>query len=536
MGVGGSTISEDRVNEIIDEKIGDFLTPSDLTSYAKSSDLGPYLKSDIAKGLYVDESDRANVSTTSDTDDTKWVTPKYVTNKVQTGNINTSTVATYLGRNTEFRDAFISPLSRNNEFRGGVADALAPNATFVSGMFDQFQTQTPSATTFRTNLARETTNFLKQDPKFLRDTKGEKGDAGTFDNDNVEENLWNKGNHDATKGYGAKVMWCADGELCKVPLSKKGVEFTSRNQTIKGFNDIVNIDGHLELQNGKAINFARDAVKTPQLGGIGQDDAKIIAHLATDANHAAQVEKSALQIYGIGRQKADGTPRKPKIMMFDDVEIAGNNTVFGNIINHGNTTIDGSLTNSVMYAYKDTNFARFGLRNNDPRNPNNRKETVLFMNDSGHKTEANLATLRNDGGDLHLANQNDKASIKLKNNNIELSRNLVLPLDHRIVLPVIEDEDHAIFFNKKPIEWKQGGTGVNWSNVAGHIVQTIIPWGDGSRGGVVQILYGHRNLPNSYMRIRRELNISGNKENKDWSNWTEVLKMGEMGEYLERIV
>jgi hypothetical protein len=37
---------------------------------------------------------------------------------------------------------------------------------------------------------------------------------------------------------------------------------------------------------------------------------------------------------------------------------------------------------------------------------------------------------------------------------------------------------------------------VNLTNVGGHIVKTIVPWPDQSRGGVVQILYGHMHQQN----------------------------------------
>lgn len=313
MGAGSSTLTTTDVNRIVDDK--GFVKESDLIPLAKRDEV--LLKSQ-ASGLYVDESDKASSSTQKDADN-KWVTPKWVSENIITSTINETTVAQKLGDNSTFRNSLITPLAQNVTLQSGIAGGLlvdSNKSNFISALHDQFVI----SDTFKKALS-ETLTSNEEYKKALQ------GPAGTFSASAIEQNLWSG----TGVGEGKKVMWCADGDICKVPVGKTGIQFTGGDQVILGFAanatdpKVVKVDDRLALKRGNSIEFARDSSKgVNTVGDIGETDARILATVMDGTDNTA-VQGSSLEIHGVGKLPVGtGATRRKQVRIFDDLVVGGN--------------------------------------------------------------------------------------------------------------------------------------------------------------------------------------------------------------------
>jgi len=481
MGAGASTLSKDDVKDIVEKEISNI----DLSTYAKASELDSYAKSAALSALYVDENDKATLDTSND-NDSRWVTPKYVQTKFATGNVDASEVARNLATISDLQPVITNALRDNTTFQSGVARNLATTGAFQAAIWTNISGEPGS--TFRSDLIAR----MAGDSRF-KGPKGDNGPAGTFNNAAIQANLWN-GTGD---GEGKKVMWCADGELCKVPAGKKGIQFTGGDQVISGYSanttdpKIVKIEDHLGLKPGNEINFIVGGDKNANNGGsYGPDDGRIKVRQSNGTSDDA-IASAELEITGIGKRLSTKNERMPrKIKMYDDVEIVGklkvgkidnsltirssaghyssgvsslefkvtedDNYRLGRIqgVDIGTGTYSGRLNFDIGYntTYRnlmamdhtgiDMNPTGYGYTALRLKNDTD-KDVVFFYNsgsrsdDGGQKT----ATLRNNGGKLRLmsnggafvvldgdniAMSNGKASISLEGDKINLNGNVVV--------------------------------------------------------------------------------------------------------------
>lgn len=327
MGAGGSTLTEDRVKSIIEDEV-------DLSSYAQSSD---YTKTSDLKGYlspnYVDEIDKADPVSTDVNNETKWVTPKYVNTKLATGNVDPSIVARNLATINSFQPVITEALQESGAFQSGVARNLATEGSFQTAIWNQLSSSTPAGTNFRELLI----NQMKGVSEF-KGARGEKGIDGSFNLDSMTKEIWDPQDNSATSTKGWLTMWCADGNICKVPPKRGGIEFTSGEQVIRGFgtDKVVKVDDHLSLKSGGTINLARDKEReltdsaATDSNKLGLNDAKIRAVIQA-GNTPQQVNNSVLEIYGVGGLPAGTNSRVPKkVKMYDDVQVTGKFEVIGN--------------------------------------------------------------------------------------------------------------------------------------------------------------------------------------------------------------
>jgi hypothetical protein len=311
------SLTENDVKDIIDDNV-------DLNNYLRTAD---------ANTNYLNKvSDKVSLSTNNN-DDTKWVTPQYVTTKIGSGNINTSTVSTFLAASPVFSKTFRDTVINDNTFQGSLANNLAASNDFINGIYAKFNT-TETENVFRNNLKDSLITSLKADTGFIESARGPRGQDGTFNNASIKTNLWNgTGN-----GEGKKVLWCADGDLCQVPIGKTGIQFTEAAQKIVGYGatttspKVVYIQDHLGVSKTGSINFASDRTTTGQ-GSLGTDDAIIKTVIKNDVNNPTDgdINDSYLSINGIGRMKGDGSRVNKKIQLNDDVTVNGNLKVNGTI-------------------------------------------------------------------------------------------------------------------------------------------------------------------------------------------------------------
>jgi hypothetical protein len=458
MGAAGSTISKDDVKDIIEDEV-------DLSSYVKSSDLDVYAKSAVLPALYVDENDKATLDTSND-NDSRWVTPKYVQTKFATGNVDASEVARNLATISDFQPVITNALRDNTTFQSGVARNLATVGTFQTAIWNNISGEVGS--TFRSDLIAR----MAGDSRF-KGPRGDNGPAGTFNNAAIQANLWNG----TGEGEGKKVMWCADGELCQVPVGKKGIQFTGVDQVISGYSasttepKVVKVDDHLYLKPGGEINFVRDGSKETSTnsnitGSYGRDDGRIKVRENTGTTDS-DYRSAELEIIGIGKKLSDGKRVPRKIKMYDNVEIisdlkvgkgidksltirapedayksgeaslefknsyTGDNTTYpytlGRIqgVDIGTSTFSGRLKFDIGYntGYRNlmsmdhtgidmhpTGYGYTALRLKNDTD----KDVVFFYNSSSRSDDGGqrTATLRNNGGKLRLTS-NGKASIEI---------------------------------------------------------------------------------------------------------------------------
>ena len=347
MGAGGSTLTKSDVNDIIDEQ--EFVKASDLAGYAKTTSLADYAKitslADYARAgelnsyakltalsEYLNKTTDKVSDTTLKTDNSKWVTPKWVTDNAVTANVSETTVAQKLADNSTFRNNLITPLSESVRLQTGIATGLLNDdnkSNFLSSLNAEFTTSDQ----FKTELA----NTLTSNEVYRSALRGQ---PGSFNSATVQRVFWSGGSIGGTATEdGSKVLWCADGDLCKVPKIKKGIVFTGDDQILSGSGEsgfkTVKIDDHLAFNMGGTIDLTRNkAVIGTGTGSLGPNDGKILANIekpdATATN--AQMENAALEIHGIGRLKGDNNRIPKKIKMVDNVEVGGDLVVKGNII------------------------------------------------------------------------------------------------------------------------------------------------------------------------------------------------------------
>lgn len=209
-----------------------------------------------------------------------------------------------------------------------MARNLATEGSFQTAIWNQLSSSTPAGTNFRELLI----NQMKGVSEF-KGARGEKGIDGSFNLDSMTKEIWDPQDNSTTSTKGWLTMWCADGNICKIPPKRSGIEFTSGDQVIRGFgtDKVVKVDDHLSLKSGGTINLARDRV-TSGTGSLGSDDGKIFSKLEGPATNPTddQVKSSHLAIYGIGRQPASGNRIPMKIKMYDDVEINGSAQINSN--------------------------------------------------------------------------------------------------------------------------------------------------------------------------------------------------------------
>lgn len=311
MGAGGSTLTTTDVNNIINNK--KFAKESDLGSYAKASDLGSYAKASDLTNYLNKTADKVS-ETTPKTDTTKWVTPKWVSDNAVAVSTNETSIAQKLADNSSFRNALILPLSESANLQSGIATGLLSSdnkSNFITSLNAEFT----GSDQFKNSLAE----VLTSNESYRSALRGR---DGTFNAATIQRNLW-----DGTgTGEGKKVMWCADGDLCQVPVGKSGILFTGGDQVLQGSGSVanVNINDNIQLKSGGTIQFARNAGKGEKVAGdIGSTDARILATVVDGTTDTA-VKGSSLEIHGVGKlSAAQGATRRKQVKIFDDLEVTG---------------------------------------------------------------------------------------------------------------------------------------------------------------------------------------------------------------------
>jgi hypothetical protein len=197
-------------------------------------------------------------------------------------------VSSNLGENSSFHTGIVNNISTHGGFlssmtnilnqtsgsgkivRDNIADSIGLNRTFGNLVGDFLDTNTFFATNVLARINEGTVGStfkdavadrLKTDGVFRNSIKGDKGESGTFDMTTAERELWGGGTAGNTAGTlaGSKVMWCADGNVCKVPTMRGGIEFTTGDQVIRGFRQnansprVVKVDGHIEMNNSQVL-------------------------------------------------------------------------------------------------------------------------------------------------------------------------------------------------------------------------------------------------------------------------------------------
>jgi hypothetical protein len=227
------------------------------------------------------------------------------------GGVNPSAVASNLALNPDFSPILTEALGTNAAFQIGVAQNLATSGNFQTAVSSFITGTEQEAQNFRTNLIES----MAKDVRF----RGPQGAQGTFNVNAMERELKDK-----------RTLWCADGELCKVPSAKgTGIQFTGGDQIIQGFAStatdpkVVKLDDHLALNASGSIDFARNLTREEGVTNsenIGKLDGRILANFPA-GNQPEAIDGTALEIHGISKPQAEA--RRKLVKVYDDIQVMG---------------------------------------------------------------------------------------------------------------------------------------------------------------------------------------------------------------------
>ena len=164
--------------------------------------------------------------------------------------ISYSDLALAITNNDNNKNALATAIANNpNKLGEALASSIGTNTTVIQSLQDRLGTNT----TFQTAMA-DTLSSDKYKVKFQgpRGADGNIGDAGA-----LKSNLFDQG----------RTLWCADGELCKIPKDKKGIDIGG-GWTISGGTDFII---EKTRSDGSKAQF--------RLNGGGNDDAAVSGKL-----------------------------------------------------------------------------------------------------------------------------------------------------------------------------------------------------------------------------------------------------------------
>ena len=148
--------------------------------------------------------------------------------------ISYSDLALSITNNDTNKNALATAIASNpNKLGEALASSIGTNQTVIQSLQDKLGTNSTFQTAMADTLSSDKYKVKFQGPK---GADGNIGDAGA-----LKSNLFDQG----------RTMWCADGELCKIPKDKKGIDWGY------GASKIID-DGELRIMSNDQIHFGID--------------------------------------------------------------------------------------------------------------------------------------------------------------------------------------------------------------------------------------------------------------------------------------
>ncbi|NBP03434.1 MAG: hypothetical protein EBU90_25765, partial [Proteobacteria bacterium] len=155
--------------------------------------------------------------------------------------LNYNDVALAITNNDTNKNALATAIAANpNKLGESLATSIGTNNTVIQSLQDKLGTNTNFQDAMAATLSSDKYKVKFQGP---RGADGNIGDAGS-----LKSNLFDQG----------RTMWCADGELCKIPAGKKGIDWGYGGSKIYD-------DGELHVASDNLIYLdASDVVFVPK--------------------------------------------------------------------------------------------------------------------------------------------------------------------------------------------------------------------------------------------------------------------------------
>ncbi|NBP03144.1 MAG: hypothetical protein EBU90_24170, partial [Proteobacteria bacterium] len=171
--------------------------------------------------------------------------------KATASEIKYNDLALAITNNDTNKNALATAIASNpNKLGEALASSIGTNTTVIQSLQDKLGTNT----TFQTAMA-DTLSSDKYKVKF-QGPKGADGNIG--DGGALKSNLFDQG----------RTMWCADGDLCKIPQGKKGIDWGYGASKIYDDGQLrINSDDniHFNINNNEKMHINNDRVRIPVL-------------------------------------------------------------------------------------------------------------------------------------------------------------------------------------------------------------------------------------------------------------------------------
>ncbi|NBP15104.1 hypothetical protein EBU95_12010, partial [bacterium] len=249
--------------------------------------------------------------------------------KTKVDNLGTATasaikyddLALAITNNDTNKNALATAIASNpNKLGEALASSIGTNTTVIQSLQDKLGTNTTFQTAMADTLSSDKYKVKFQGPK---GADGNIGDAGA-----LKSNLFDQ----------ARTMWCADGDLCKVPTGKKGIDWGY------GTSKIID-DGQLRIVSDDNI-FLRVGDKSQK--GIHVTQAGVGGVVIGD-------DANLTDFTGLNIKRRDG-----KYTHFDWKDDQ-KNYIRGDTIIDGNTTINGSTRSNGNIILNDNGLSGRGF-------------------------------------------------------------------------------------------------------------------------------------------------------------------------------
>jgi hypothetical protein len=236
------------------------------------------------------------------------------------GSIKYDDLALAITTNTNNNDTLAKAIANNpNKLGEALAGSIGSNQTVIQSLQDKLGSNSNFQTAMADTLSSDKYKVKFQGP---RGSDGNIGDAGA-----LKSNLFDQG----------RTMWCADGELCKIPKDKKGIDWGY------GASKIVD-DGHLRIISDDNI-LLRVGDKSQK--GIHITQAGLGGVVIGDEEHADYT--------GLNLRRRDGR------WTYFDWKDDQKNYIRGDTVIDGETTLNGSTRSNGRVVLNDNYLASRGF-------------------------------------------------------------------------------------------------------------------------------------------------------------------------------
>ena len=161
-------------------------------------------------------------------------------------------LAEAINKEANYRENLAVAIAKNpNDLGANLASEIGKNNSIIENL----NSKLAASTTLQDKVA----DALSSNDKYKERIRGPKGVDGSIgDQASLESNLFDKGN----------TMWCADGELCKIPQGKKGIDWgygASKIIDDAQLRIMTDDNIHFHVGNKEALHIDSNRVKTDRL-------------------------------------------------------------------------------------------------------------------------------------------------------------------------------------------------------------------------------------------------------------------------------